>query len=225
MRPLVLMMAGWAHPAEALQPLAAALAEFATPRLVAADEALPQLAGPAFLFGWSLGGLRALQAALQSPDRWPGLILVGTTARFCAAPDFLHGVDAARLRAMKAALRKAPEPVLRQFFDDVAAPAGLTPAERDEKVHAALAQGVDQLVAGLDALQATDLRARLAGHTTPALVVHGRADRVIPCAAGEELAGRFVFSRFAGFDGVGHDLPLRAPEQLAAEIKYFLETF
>ena len=225
MKPLVLMLAGWAHPASALGPLADALSEFASPRLFAADESLPKLAEPAFLLGWSLGGLRALYAALHAPEKFPGLILVGSTARFCAAPDFPHGTSTARLRAMKAALRKTPEPVLRQFFAEVAAPAPLTPAELDEKVAAALALGVEKLVAGLDELLATDLRAQLVANSTPALVLHGRADRVIPCAAGETLAQQFVFSRFAAFDGVGHDLPLRAPEKIAAEIKYFLETF
>lgn len=225
MKPLVLMIAGWAHPAAALHPLAEALAEFAAPRLLAADESLPKLGEPAFLLGWSLGGLRALYAALNTPEKFPGLILIGATARFCAAPDFPHGVATARLRAMKAALRKAPEPVLRQFFADVAAPAVLTPAELDEQVAAALALGTERLAAGLDELLATDLRAQLAANSKPALVLHGRADRVIPCAAGEALAERFVFSRFAAFADLGHDLPLRAPEKLAAEIKFFLETF
>ena len=225
MKPPVLMIAGWAHPAEALCPLADALAEFASPRLFAAHEPLPMLSEPAFLLGWSLGGLRTLYAALNVPEKFPGLILVGTTARFCAAPDFPHGVTTARLRAMQAALRKAPEPVLRQFFTDAAAPAALTPAELDEKVQAALALGPDQLAVGLEELLVTDLRAQLACCAKPALVLHGRADRIIPCAAGEWLASQFVFSRFAAFDGAGHDLPLGAPEKLAAEIKNFLETF
>jgi len=225
MRPLVLMIAGWAHPAAALRPLADALAGFASPRLLAADESLPKLGEPAFLLGWSLGGLRALYAALHAPEKWPGLILIGTTARFCAAPDFPHGLATARLRAMKTALRKTPEAVLRQFFADVAAPAQLAPAELDEKVQVALASGLEKLAAGLDELLATDLRAQLGGNPTPALVLHGRADRVIPCAAGEALAQQFVFSRFAAFEDLGHDLPLRTPEPLAAEIKLFLETF
>ncbi|MCX7007361.1 MAG: alpha/beta fold hydrolase [Kiritimatiellaeota bacterium] len=225
MKPLVLLIAGWAHPASVLRPLADALADFASPRLFAADESLPELGEPAFLLGWSLGGLRSLYAALHAPEKFPGLILVGATARFCAAPDFPYGVATARLRAMKTALRKTPEPVLRQFFADVAAPAQLTPADLEEKVQAALTLGVEKLVTGLDELLATDLRANLSGNATPALMLHGRADRVIPCAAGEALAQQFVFSRFAAFDGVGHDLPLRAPEKLAVEIKNFLETF
>jgi pimeloyl-[acyl-carrier protein] methyl ester esterase len=225
MKPLVLLIAGWAHPAAALRPLADALAGFASPRLFAAHESLPKLREPAFLLGWSLGGLRALYAALNTPEKFPGLILVGTTPRFCAAPDFPHGLATARLRALKAGLRKTPEPVLRQFFADVAAPGVLAPAELDEKIQAALALGPDQLAAGLEELLATDLRAQLSCCTKPALVLHGRADRIIPCAAGEWLASQFVFSRYAAFDNLGHDLPLRAPELLAAEIKNFLETF
>lgn len=225
MKPLVLMIAGWAHPAAALRPLADALAEFASPRLFAAHESLPKLREPAFLLGWSLGGLRALYAALNAPEKFPGIILIGSTARFCSAPDYPHGIATSRLRAMKAALRKEPETVLRQFFADVAAPATLTPAELDEKVAAALALGPDQLAAGLEELLVTDLRAQLACCAKPALVLHGRADRIIPSAAGEWLASQFVFSRFAAFDGVGHDLPLCSLDKLVPEIKNFLETF
>ena len=225
MKPLLLMIGGWAHPAKALQPLADAVQEFAEPRLLAAHEPLPQSERPAFLLGWSLGGLHALNAAQANPERWLGLIFVSSTARFCTAPDYPHGTDPVRVRAMKAALRKNPETVLRQFCADVTAPAALAQDAMELKIRAALALGPEHLAHGLEELLTTDLRAQAAQIAKPVLVVHGRGDRIIPCAAGEWLAAQFVFNRFVSFDGIGHDLPVREPAKAAEEIKLFLETF
>ena len=224
MKSTLLMIGGWAHPAEALRSLAAAVAEFAAPRLVAAHEPLPQLDSPAILLGWSLGGLRALQAVATEPERWLGLVLIGSTPRFCSAPDWPHGVEPARVRAMKSALRKNPEAVLRQFFADVAAPAQLAPAASEEKVRAALMLGNTTLAAGLDELLDVDVRKAVVGMAKPTLVLHGREDRIIPCATGEWLAAQFVFNRFVAFDNIGHDLPLNVPDKIGVELKLFLET-
>jgi len=224
MKPRLLMVGGWAHPAEALQPLAEMVAEFATPRLLAADEPIPPPDQPTVLLGWSLGGLGAVRAVLADSDRWLGLIGVSTTPRFCSAPDWPQGVAAARIRAMKAGLRQQPEDVLRKFFTEVAAPAHLASVALEEKVRTALTLDIDMLVAGLDALLNTDLRAQLARSTKPALILHGRADRIIPCAAGEWLADQFIFHRCVVLDHVGHDLPLRALDQVAEEINLYLQT-
>lgn len=221
MKPALLMIGGWAHPAEALRPLAEAVAEFSEPHLVAAHEPLPTLKLPTVLFGWSLGGLHALQSMLTTPACCMGVVLISTTARFCSAPDWPHGVASARVRAMKAGLRKKPEEVLRQFFADVAAPT--TPMVLEEKIHTALALGTETLSRGLDELLNMDLRGAVVT-TTPALVLHGRADRIIPYAAGEWLATQFVFNRFVPLADVGHDLPLTATSAVAEEIKLFMET-
>ncbi|TAN37189.1 MAG: alpha/beta fold hydrolase [Verrucomicrobia bacterium] len=224
MKPALLMIGGWAHPAAALRPLAAAVTDFAEPQLLAAYEPLPKFDQPALLLGWSLGGLRALRAALAEPERWLGLVLVSSTPCFCSAPDWPHGVEPARVRAMKAALRKNPEAVLRQFFADVAAPAPLASATVEEQVRAALALGGAVLAKGLDELLNTDLRLPAAHATEPTLVLHGREDRIIPCAASEWLAEQFIFSRFVAIDHAGHDLPFNAFDVVGAEIKCFLET-
>ena len=224
MKPLIVMIGGWAHPAGALQPLTDAVREFADPQLVAVHEPLPAPERPAFLLGWSLGGMFALREALTTTARWLGLILISSCARFCAAPDYPHGIAPARVRAMKAALRKSPAAVLRQFFADAAAPHLVPPAALEEEVRAALALGPDALAAGLESLLALDLRSAAARCEKPTLLLHGRDDCVIPATAGEWLAGQLPFSRFTPVAGCGHDLPDRAPGLLAAEIKGFLET-
>jgi len=223
MKPDLVMVGGWAHPASALQPLAAALGDIVAPRLVAAHEPLPAPERPAFLLGWSLGGLLALQAACAAAQHWRGLILVSSCARFCAAPDYPQGVAPASVRALKAALRRAPAPALRRFFVDVAAPQALPPERLTAQVRDALALGSEVLAAGLDALLTLDLRAALAQVTPPALVLHGREDRVIPCAAGAWCADRLRHSRLVILEGVSHDLPCRAAEAAAREIRAWLQ--
>ena len=46
----------------------------------------------------------------------------------------------------------------------------------------------------------------LARVTTPTLVVHGRADPLVPFACGEDTARRIQGAQLAVIDGMGHDL-------------------
>ena len=49
--------------------------------------------------------------------------------------------------------------------------------------------------------------AALHGITAPTLVVHGRADPLVPFACGEDTARRIPGAQLVGIDGMGHDLP------------------
>ena len=46
----------------------------------------------------------------------------------------------------------------------------------------------------------------LSGMSVPTLVVHGKADSLVPFACGEDTARRIPGSRFSMIDGMGHDL-------------------
>ena len=47
----------------------------------------------------------------------------------------------------------------------------------------------------------------LASVTAPTLVLHGKADPLVPFACGEDTARRIPGARLVGIDGMGHDLP------------------
>lgn len=49
--------------------------------------------------------------------------------------------------------------------------------------------------------------AELAALRVPTLVVHGKADPLVPFACGEDTAKRIPGARLFGIDGMGHDLP------------------
>ena len=50
----------------------------------------------------------------------------------------------------------------------------------------------------------------------PTLVVHGKADPLVPFACGEDTARRISGARLAGIDGMGHDLPPGVVDRLLA---------
>lgn len=54
----------------------------------------------------------------------------------------------------------------------------------------------------------------LAGVAVPTLVVHGRADPLVPLACGEDTARRIPGAKLAAIEGMGHDLPPGVVERL-----------
>ena len=56
----------------------------------------------------------------------------------------------------------------------------------------------------------------LAGIKAPTLVLHGRADPLVPFTCAEDTARRIPGARLAGIDGMGHDLPPGVVERLLA---------
>lgn len=223
MKPPLLLIAGWAHPADSMQPLADLLRNVCAPTVIAASDFDPgsPIAPPAHLLGWSLGGQLALAAALAQPAAVAGLILVNTTARFTLGTDWAHGLPAGQVRALGRALRHDLASGLQSFLHLSAARHGHTgPAP------AALPRWTpppaDTLAGGLRHLAETDLRPHLAAIRCPALVIHAHDDAVIPLGAGQALAAGLPGARLVVCAGVGHDLPLRAPERVADAARTFL---
>jgi pimeloyl-[acyl-carrier protein] methyl ester esterase len=222
------MISGWAHPADSLKPLAEALApRFLAETLDAAEgdvgARLQRADAPLFLLGWSMGGMIAIEAAETSAGRIAGLVLVSTSAKFCASEGNPYGAPERNVRAMAAAIRKDPVEVLSQFFRNTTAPAELAAGELKARVDSALSPGVEHLSSGLRYLQLSDCRTAAKSLNIPSLVCHGGEDRVIPWQAGRQLSELLPRAQFVKFDGIGHDLPLRAPQALANEIVRFAE--
>ena len=63
-----------------------------------------------------------------------------------------------------------------------------------------------------------DRRERLAGVTTPTLVMHGEDDPLVKLAAGEDTAMSIPGARLVTIPGWGHDFPLELVDQIADEI-------
>ena len=219
-RPHLLLAAGWAYPPDALAPLANALSEDLEVALVPAEDLTRRLTAPAWIGGWSMGGMRAMEAAVERPELVCGLVLLASTPRFCSAADFPCGTPPGIVRAMARHLSSKPAAVLGDFFDLSASPESL--AEEERAARLAQAGAADALAAGLHYLQQADLRDRMARLPERTLVLHGRADRIIPAGAAEWLAGHHPPARLVVHEQAGHEFPIRQVEWTADRIRDYV---
>lgn len=234
MKPTVIMVSGWAHPARALKPLAERFLGRYEVILLSSMEltdygeslsaVIRERSAPPVLLGWSMGGLMALDAAARAPESVSGLVLVASTARFCADPAYPHGVPEREVRALSIGVRKNAVQALPPFLQDAARPARLSPQSLQAKLVHAIEFGVDRLCADLDYLRASDHRA-LASHVrAPTLLVHGSEDRIVPYDAGRWLHAHIPDSEWVAVKNAGHDLPLRQPDLILGEtLRFFGE--
>jgi pimeloyl-ACP methyl ester carboxylesterase len=56
--------------------------------------------------------------------------------------------------------------------------------------------------------------AQLSHITAPTLVVHGKADPLVPLACGEDTAQRIAGAKLVVIEGMGHDLPTEPVAQI-----------
>lgn len=149
--------------------------------------------------GWSLGGLVCLHAALQSPQQVRALALVASSPRFVVGDDWPHGVDPAIFRQFADGLRHDYHRTIERFLALETLGSDHAKAElRTLKQHV-FERGEPSLAVlcdGLDVLDRTDLRARLAELAMPNAWIAGRRDRLIPAGAMQWAAqaahGRYV---------------------------------
>jgi pimeloyl-ACP methyl ester carboxylesterase len=62
----------------------------------------------------------------------------------------------------------------------------------------------------------------LARITTPTLVMHGKADPLVPFACGEDTARRIPNAKLHGIEGMGHDMPPGVVDNMMARLLPFL---
>jgi pimeloyl-ACP methyl ester carboxylesterase len=64
----------------------------------------------------------------------------------------------------------------------------------------------------------------LARIASPALVLHGEADPLVPIVCGQDTARRIRDARFVAIPGMGHDLPPQVVEILLQHMIPFMQT-
>jgi 3-oxoadipate enol-lactonase len=189
-----------------------------------ADDALAQLDGPADIVGLSMGGYVALTIALTQPGGVRSLVLAGTGA---------GGSDRVRRPAHVAAAFTA---ALRLPYDEFARRtmpytfAGGWTAGHPERFEEILAARMERpspystIEAHAEACYAF-YRAgcEVERIETPALVIHGSEDLIVPVENGRRLAERLPNAEYVELAGRGHNLPLEDPETFAAAVVGFLE--
>jgi pimeloyl-ACP methyl ester carboxylesterase len=164
------------------------------------------------IVGASMGGMISQIIAAQHPQRVRTLSLIMTTAGARRLPG-------PTVKARRALLSSPRDPrdmasVIehsQRVFKVIESPAYPTP---DEALRARLErslgrsyypQGIGrQLLAVVASGDRTPLLSRI---QAPTLVIHGRADTLVPVANGIDLAKRIPGARLELIDGMNHDLP------------------
>ncbi|WP_054977273.1 alpha/beta hydrolase [Paenibacillus sp. A3] len=158
--------------------------------------------GKVLIAGWSLGGLLALRlAAWGFAD---GLVLFGATARFVRSREQSdRGWPDAVLQHMAAAIAKDRLAVETQFrerlLSDGEKKAGLFPQLPRTGSWTTVA-----LLAGIQLLRKANHVPDLTEIACPALLVHGKEDKVCPYGAAEELYERLPQAEILPVEGGGH---------------------
>ncbi len=220
MKESLVIISGWAHGIDAVRPMGDRLEEHYDVRLLTGAEVLRDRAIPEadYIVTGSMGGLLAME---RLPTSCKKLVLISSTAKFCAADGYPQGTPEKILRRMIAQLKRNPEAVLDEFFKNVHHPF------RESRKVMALRKNVptdlDELVAGLEYLLQSDMRDKVPSVNIPVLLLHGTEDRIIPAGASEWLHARLPDSTLKIIEGDGHALPAHHFETVMKTMMTFLK--
>jgi 3-oxoadipate enol-lactonase len=183
------------------------------------------------LIGASLGGMVAQEVALAHSDRIRTLVLGCTTGglpRVDLLP--LPGLPGMLAAALRAGRRPATvSDGVADFLRLVVSPEFAASCEEDSEawmtVASALEDPMTQRGFALQLLAAArhSTWSRLDRLTMPVQVQHGSADRLMPPAAGRELARRIPGAQLEILEGAGHALGLERPDAIVDLAVSFLE--
>jgi pimeloyl-ACP methyl ester carboxylesterase len=172
--------------------------------------------GRAHVVGVSMGGMIAQRVAIAAPQRVLSLTSIMSSSG-------ARGLPQARPEVTRVLLSRpasdAPEDVVNHYvklFKAIGSPGYPIP---EDDMRERILRGAERsfhpegtLRQMLAIVADTTRAAQLSTVKSPTLVLHGRADPLVPFPNGEDTAQRIPGARLVGFDGMGHDLP---PELVA----------
>lgn len=188
------------------------------------DAAQPQ--GPVTLLGISQGAATCIHYAVRHPERVARLILYGGYAHGALARGTPDSISAHRamMELARVSWGKA-NPTFRQVFTSRFIPGG-TPEQLGWFNDLCLKTTTGEIVAALfEARGHVDVSAALGGVRAPTLVLHARADEVIPVEEGRLLASGIAGAEFVELDSRNHILLEHEPawERFCEAVLSFLQ--
>ena len=180
----------------------------------------------AHLVGVSMGGMIGQRICIGSPQRALSL----TSIMSSSGAKGLPGPTPDMRRVLftppaKAGTQAAHQHALR-FVQALAGPGFAYPeGSQQQLVNDSLKRSSRPMGAYRQMLAAMADRERaglLARITTPTLVIHGKADPLVPYACGEDTARRIPNAKLHGIEGMGHDMPPGAIDNMMARLLPFL---
>jgi len=182
-----------------------------------AAQLLREHAGPLVLCGASMGGMVAMEAARQAPQRVAGLALLGTDAR-ADSPEMIALREAAIVLFAQDRVREVIEPNIGMAFHPEHA-AALAASYLDF----VLAAGGAQLVRQNRAVIARpDARAHLPQVRCPVLVMCGEDDLLTPPERSREIAALVPQAQLVLVPRCGHMLTMERPDVVNATLSDWL---
>ena len=191
-----------------------------------ANAVLAAVPGPAAWLGWSLGGLVASRAALNSPASVSALATLASTPCFVRKPGWQSAMLPALLDTFAGDLQADYKKTLNRFLSlqvRGSASASQTLKALREKLLAHGQPSTVALQAGLDVLRNTDLREQVAGIKCPVLLLMGERDTLVPVNAGDEAVRLYNNARLEVIEGAGHAPFIAQPDIVAGLVRDFLQ--
>lgn len=175
--------------------------------------------GRAVVVGWSLGGAVALALAARHADRVKSLVLESPAVLAFPFPVALWPLKVAGVAELMFRIGAMPGP-RRFFMSSTFAPGFEPPEEVVERYYRdwQIKGRASYVRALLRAYESTALSPLIRGIATPAWVVHGDADRIVPARVGRELAGLLPKADLRALAGAGHAPHIEAPEAVLSAI-------
>jgi len=180
---------------------------------------LDEHAGPLVLCGASMGGMIAMEAARQAPQRVRGLALLGTNAR-PESDDMRALREAAIALFAQGRLNEVLEPnVGFAFHPENARDPSLVQSYLDFVLRA----GADQLIRQNRAVIARpDARVHLARLQCPVLVMCGDSDQLTPPECSREIASLVPAAELVIVPRCGHMLTMEQPQIVSQALQRWL---
>jgi pimeloyl-ACP methyl ester carboxylesterase len=176
----------------------------------------------AHVVGVSMGGMIAQRIALAVPQRVLSLTSIMSSSGARGLPQAAPQVMQALLSRPSGTSLDAAVAHSVRLFQAIGSPAYPTPeAELRARVVASVRRSLRPAgtLRQMMAVVADFGRAALLGRiTSPTLVIHGKADPLVPFACGEDTARRIPGARLIAIEGMGHDLPPEPVRQILAAL-------
>lgn len=176
----------------------------------------------AHVVGVSMGGMIAQRVALAAPQRTLSLTSIMSTSGARGLPQAAPEVVRVLLSRPAGTSTTAVVEHTMRLFKAIGSPAYPVPeAEMRERVTAGVQRALHPVgtLRQMLAIVADITRAALLSRiTAPTLVIHGKADPLVPLACGEDTARRIPGARLVTITGMGHDLPPEPVRQILAAL-------
>ena len=182
----------------------------------------------AHIVGVSMGGMVAQRVALMSPQRILSLASIMSSSGARGLPDATPAVTRQLLSRPKGKGKHAAIEHSVKLFKAIGSP-GYPPDEAflRERVTVSTERSFNPpgIARQMVAIAADSTRAaELSNIAVPTLVLHGKADPLIPFACGQDTASRIPGAKLVGIDGMGHDLPPGVVEHILTHLVPHLQT-